>query len=191
MAAFYRPSPPPPPPPSLPTIARVLPRGIGERVVLHHGSRLTRLKPSLGAGILLENGAAASLYVRRIPRWAGKGGARIDSKRSDDGQLFLPSVDLSLLPPMASTPRKPRSFYSISPLSLLLPHLPMDRDASLCYVRRRGGEETERDAPIPRLVALNQPRKRRSMRSSGDLGGLGRAMEQWMGGGKREGDEGE
>lgn len=42
-----------------------------------------------------------------------------------------PSVDLSLLPRMASTPRKPRSFYSISPLSLLLlPHLPMDRDAS-------------------------------------------------------------
>lgn len=45
--------------------------------------------------------------------------------------LFPPSVDLSLLPRMASTPRKPRSFYSISPLSLLLlPHLPMDRDAS-------------------------------------------------------------
>lgn len=36
---------------------------------------------------------------------------------------------------------------------------------------RRGG--TEGDAPIPRLVALNQPRKRRSMRSSGDLGGVG------------------
>lgn len=50
-----------------------LPRGIGERVVLHHGPRLTRLKcRSLGAGILLENGA--SLYVRRIPRWGREGG---------------------------------------------------------------------------------------------------------------------
>lgn len=40
--------------------------------------------------------------------------------------------------------------------------------------REREREEgTERDAPIPRLVALNQPRKRRSMRSSGDLGGVG------------------
>lgn len=116
-----------------------LPRGIGERVVLHHGPRLTRLKcRSLGAGILLENGA--SLYVRRIPRWGREGGeqelirnGRTTVNYSYPGQNPLPPppVDLSLLPRMASTPRKPRSFYSISPLSLLLlPHLPMDRDAS-------------------------------------------------------------
>lgn len=119
-----------------------LPRGIGERVVLHHGPRLTRLKcRSLGAGILLENGA--SLYVRRIPRWGREGGEQelirngrttvnySSRPRTPAKTLFPPSVDLSLLPRMASTPRKPRSFYSISPLSLLLlPHLPMDRDAS-------------------------------------------------------------
>lgn len=49
----------------------------------------------------------------------------------------------------------------------------------LCSVRGRE-RETERDAPIPRLVALNQPRKRRSMRSSGDLGGVGEGRGRGM-----------
>lgn len=50
------------------------------RVVLRHRPRLTRLK---SGPVLLENGAASlrAPYTRAL-------GARIDSKRSDDGQLF-------------------------------------------------------------------------------------------------------
>lgn len=59
--------------------------------------------------------------------------------------------------------------------------------------RKREREErgTERDAPIPRLVALNQPRKRRSMRSSGDLGGVGSEGDGTVDGREGGGDEGE
>lgn len=95
-----------------------------------------------------------SMYVHRDLPGGGRGQELIRNGRTtvnyssqpepNPGQT-LPSW-ISLLPPMASTPRKPHSFYSISPLSL---HTSQWMSASAEHERER--ERSEKGCSHPEI----------------------------------------